>query len=1071
MERRGNSILSMVPILLKLAFLVGIAAIVDTNEMVPPLMCAHFKHENVVSDTASKEESGQEVAKSCSKESDSCNALWTEDPVNKSIIVLIKGCWTSSGDDSCGRTECVASAGPTKAMNTSKFCCCTGNMCNLNISDGYIPPTGVAPNHPNPVMLLPDPRFQEIKSTSAHTAIALASVMVLAFVGLVAFIVYRFFCNNYKLSSDSLHLMEHGPPPSPSFDLNSLKLMENVGRGRYGSVCRGLLHDHPVAVKVFAFQNRQYFYNERDIYCLHNMEHPGLPKYIGSEERPGADGRPEYLLVLQYAPLGCLHDYLRINTFDWARLCKILLSITQGLSHLHSEIRKSDKVKMGIAHRDLTSRNILVKSDGSCMLCDFGFAIQISGCKYYQNGEEQVAETTSLTDVGTLRYMAPEILEGAVNLRDCEASLKQIDVYALGLVLWETASRCSDLFQGTEVPEYKLPFEAEVGTHPSMEQMQVLVAKNKARPLFPVIWKDTNPAVRTLKETIEECWDQDAEARLTTLCVKERISELPLMWERYKAGLIVPGVSPSVNPTSNLQKQAGSVPSQVINVDESTLVTDSLNNNNRVSVGGDRMSSVSETTTDTLLSPSEPLPQSTSKNVLVNDKNVSANNSIPPSTTTFPLQPHQGRNPCLERNLMMESLDDISVSGNMLVEKASRPYIQEGFRSLSDGDADILIAPNFGANLDTNSLFSGDTMNHSMRVCNPIPYVQNAVHLAPTIPKQANAPGNGHTLGLQNSSRIKEDKCWGPLGFFDRRRGAKEGFRAGLRNLLDRKSNSVGKDLSEEQQPLRGYSSGGCCSPTTPGTLDGKLGQTNPVDYCWSPDDAKENDQLVDTEVCISKPDCTSTMVRPISNMQTSEEELVPPTEKMMPSKNFIVKDGDSPKHVRCPEVLEENPVEKTKRPTTLPVQTFQNGFFEDGDAENSEDEITRETSVQIINSNNPVVTMRRKGSNGKRKGVKRVKTPFEIKGRFSLYDDRIMSSQELPTNQDKNKDGCQAMREGPTKFSASVPIGMNTLCSQPSVHVEQASLSKMQQVSKMNGFRQPVSRDQVQTVHSLCDI
>ena len=44
--------------------------------------------------------------------------------------------------------------------------------------------------------------------------------------------------------------------------------------------------------------------------------------------------------------------------------------------------------------------------------------------------------------------MAPEVLEGAVNLRDCASSLKQIDVYALGLVLWEIASRCHDLYQG-----------------------------------------------------------------------------------------------------------------------------------------------------------------------------------------------------------------------------------------------------------------------------------------------------------------------------------------------------------------------------------------------------------------------------------------------------------------------------------------------------------------------------------------------------------------------------------------------------------------------------------------------
>lgn len=66
--------------------------------------------------------------------------------------------------------------------------------------------------------------------------------------------------------------------------------------------------------------------------------------------------------------------------------------------------------------------------------------------------------------VGTLRYMAPEVLEGAVNLRDCESSLKQIDMYALGLVLWELATRCSDICRpASEPPAYSMPFEAEIG--------------------------------------------------------------------------------------------------------------------------------------------------------------------------------------------------------------------------------------------------------------------------------------------------------------------------------------------------------------------------------------------------------------------------------------------------------------------------------------------------------------------------------------------------------------------------------------------------------------------------------
>lgn len=51
-------------------------------------------------------------------------------------------------------------------------------------------------------------------------------------------------------------------------------------------------------------------------------------------------------------------------------------------------------------------------------------------------------------------------------------------------------------------------------------------------------------AVRSLKETMEDCWDQDAEARLTAQCAEERMAELLLIWDRNKS------VSPTVNPMS-----------------------------------------------------------------------------------------------------------------------------------------------------------------------------------------------------------------------------------------------------------------------------------------------------------------------------------------------------------------------------------------------------------------------------------------------------------------------------------------------------------------------------------------
>lgn len=50
--------------------------------------------------------------------------------------------------------------------------------------------------------------------------------------------------------------------------------------------------------------------------------------------------------------------------------------------------------------------------------------------------------------VGSLRYMAPEALEGHINLNDVVAQLKQIDIYALGIVLWEISTRCQDICKG-----------------------------------------------------------------------------------------------------------------------------------------------------------------------------------------------------------------------------------------------------------------------------------------------------------------------------------------------------------------------------------------------------------------------------------------------------------------------------------------------------------------------------------------------------------------------------------------------------------------------------------------------
>uniref|UniRef100_A0A3B5BAR9 receptor protein serine/threonine kinase n=1 Tax=Stegastes partitus TaxID=144197 RepID=A0A3B5BAR9_9TELE len=452
-----------------------------------------------------------------------CFGLWEKSPPGE-VRLVKQGCWTHLGDNQgCRDDRCVVTNLPPQIQNgTYHFCCCGSDMCNVNFTEDFPPPNHRPLGHEETVI------------------ITLATVSVLAVVAVAAFFGYRMMHGDGKQGLHNLNMMEAAGSES-SLDLDNLKLLELIGRGRYGAVYCGSLDERPVAVKVFTAANRQNFLNECSIYRLPLLEHENIARFVAADERTGPEGRTEYLLVMDYYPHGSLSRYLSVQTNDWVSSCRLAHSVTRGLAYLHTELFKGDLYKPAVSHRDLNSRNILVKADGTCVIIDFGLSMKLTGNRPARHGEE---ENAAISEVGTIRYMAPEVLEGAVNLRDCESALKQVDMYALGLVYWETFMRCTDLFPGESVPEYQMAFQAEAGNHPTFEDMQVLVSREKQRPKFPEAWKENSLAVRSLKETMEDCWDQDAEARLTAQCAEERLAELLLIWDRSKS------VSPTLNPMS-----------------------------------------------------------------------------------------------------------------------------------------------------------------------------------------------------------------------------------------------------------------------------------------------------------------------------------------------------------------------------------------------------------------------------------------------------------------------------------------------------------------------------------------
>lgn len=62
---------------------------------------------------------------------------------------------------------------------------------------------------------------------------------------------------------------------------------------------------------------------------------------------------------------------------SWRELCQIAEGITRGLTHLHEELPpcKGEGYKPAISHRDFKSKNVLLKTDLTACIADFGLAL------------------------------------------------------------------------------------------------------------------------------------------------------------------------------------------------------------------------------------------------------------------------------------------------------------------------------------------------------------------------------------------------------------------------------------------------------------------------------------------------------------------------------------------------------------------------------------------------------------------------------------------------------------------------------------------------------------------------
>src|SRR2546425_6117713 len=188
-----------------------------------------------------------------------------------------------------------------------------------------------------------------------------------------------------------------------------------LGQGGFAWVFVGREADGtPVAVKVLKpryagdpqFESR--FRNEAETAA--HLQHANII-HIRSVGKSG--GNVYFAMDLCADSLGA--RIAREGPLPEADIVRLAQDLAQALGFAHQR---------GVIHRDLKTDNVLIRSDGSAVITDFGIARAVSG---------YVASTGVNMTIGTPHYLSPEQAQG----RPLD---QRVDFYALGVTLYKAAT-------------------------------------------------------------------------------------------------------------------------------------------------------------------------------------------------------------------------------------------------------------------------------------------------------------------------------------------------------------------------------------------------------------------------------------------------------------------------------------------------------------------------------------------------------------------------------------------------------------------------------------------------------